>query len=280
MPAIRCSPGCWRKARTSAWCACCGGSASSCGTRRLISRTREAGGAFLPGSRTSRSISAANSPSRCWRASAKASRFMRSTPGSSIRPCAGCGGRRSSVRIDHLPGDVYLTYCTNIHAGERWSEVRASLEAHVPAIKARVAPDRSMGLGLRLSAIAAEELANPAALAEFRKFLADRELYIFTINAFPYGPFHGRRVKEDVYQPDWLTPQRLAYTDRVAGILAALLPEGQTGSVSTVPGTFKPLGLRAGAPAAIAANIARHTATLVDISKRTGQEIVLALEPE
>ena len=28
--------------------------------------------------------------------------------------------------------------------------------------------------------------------------------YVFTINAFPYGPFHGTRVKEDVYQPDWL----------------------------------------------------------------------------
>jgi sugar phosphate isomerase/epimerase len=184
------------------------------------------------------------------------------------------------VRVDHLPGDVHLTYCTNIHAGERWAEVRASLEAHVPAIKARVAPDRPMGLGLRLSAVAAEELASPAALAEFRQFLADRALYVFTINAFPYGPFHGRRVKEDVYQPDWLAPERLAYTDRVAGILAALLPEGQTGSVSTVPGTFKPLGARAGAPAAIAANIARHTATLVDIRKRTGREIVLALEPE
>jgi sugar phosphate isomerase/epimerase len=184
------------------------------------------------------------------------------------------------MRLDHLPGDVHLTYCTNIHAGERWGEVRASLEAHVPAIKARVAPDRPMGLGLRLSAIAAEELANPATLAEFRKFLAEGELYVFTINAFPYGPFHGCRVKEDVYQPDWLTPERLAYTDRVAAILAALLPEGQTGSVSTVPGTFKSLAARPGAPAAIAANIARHAATLVDIRKRTGREIVLALEPE
>jgi sugar phosphate isomerase/epimerase len=137
-----------------------------------------------------------------------------------------------------------------------------------------------MGLGLRLSAIAAEELASPGALAELQRFLADEELYVFTVNAFPYGPFHGTRVKEEVYQPDWLRPERLAFTDRVAHVLAALLPDGCTGSVSTVPGTFKPNAEAPDAAGAIAESIARHAATLVEIEARTGREIVLALEPE
>jgi sugar phosphate isomerase/epimerase len=184
------------------------------------------------------------------------------------------------MRLDHLPGDVHLTYCTNIHAGETWDEVRTSLESHVPEIKARVSPRASMGLGLRLSAIAAERLSQQAVLNEFRDFLSAHDLYVFTINAFPYGPFHGRPVKEDVYQPDWLTQERLVYTDRAAEILAALLPSGLVGSVSTVPGTFKPLARRPGAPRTIAANMARHAATLVEIARRTGREIVLALEPE
>ncbi len=128
------------------------------------------------------------------------------------------------MHLDHLPGDVHLTYCTNIHAGETWSEVRQSLAAHVPQIKAQVSPQKQMGLGLRLSGIAAEELGAPAALAQLRRFLSDHGLYVFTINAFPYGPFHGRPVKEDVYQPDWRMPERLDYSDRVAEILAALLP--------------------------------------------------------
>ncbi len=184
------------------------------------------------------------------------------------------------MRLDSVPGDVHLTYCTNIHAGETWDEVRASLKSHVPQIKAQVCPQAPLGLGLRLSAIAAEALDAPAALNGFRGFLDRNDLYVFTINAFPYGPFHGRRVKEDVYQPDWRTPERLAYTDRAAEILAALLPPGQVGSVSTVPGTFKPLAQRPGATREIAENIARHAATLVDIRRRTGREIVLALEPE
>ena len=183
------------------------------------------------------------------------------------------------MRVD-VPGEVHLTYCTNIHAGETWDAIIESLNAHVPAIKGKVSPDRPMGLGLRLSAIAAQELSEPKALSDFQSFLALHGLYVFTINAFPYGPFHGTRVKEDVYQPDWLQPERLVFTDQVAEILAALVPEGGVGSISTVPGTFKPIGQKAGAPEKIASNIVRHAATLVGIQRRTGREIVLALEPE
>jgi sugar phosphate isomerase/epimerase len=185
------------------------------------------------------------------------------------------------MRLAHLPGDVHLTYCTNIHAGESWDEVRDSLASHLPPIKAAVSPNAPLGVGLRLSAVAAQALSQPAAFAELRAFLSRHDLYVFTINAFPYGPFHGTRVKEDVYQPDWLMPERLIYSDQAAEILAGLLPEGMIGSVSTVPGTFKAVAAkRADAPRAMADAVARHVANLVALQRRTGREIVLALEPE
>jgi len=189
------------------------------------------------------------------------------------------------MRLEFLPGDVHLTYCTNIHGGETWREVHASLKGHVPGIKAIVSPAGPMGLGLRLSAIAAQELLQPAAFEELQNFLLEHDVYVYTINAFPYGPFHGRRVKEEVYQPDWLTPERVLYSDRTVEILSRLLPAGMVGSVSTVPGTFKTrpseLGLNGhAAAAAMAANMARHVVHLHALRDRTGQEIVLALEPE
>jgi sugar phosphate isomerase/epimerase len=185
------------------------------------------------------------------------------------------------MHLDHLPGNVHLTYCTNIHAGETWDEVRRSLETHLVDIKAQVSPNAPFGIGLRLSAIAAEALSAPETLAAFRDYLLRHDFYVFTINAFPYGPFHGRRVKEDVYQPDWLTPERLAYTDRAAELLAALLPEGMVGSVSTVPGTFKSVArARQDAPRVMADHMARHVARLVTLRQQSGREIVLALEPE
>jgi sugar phosphate isomerase/epimerase len=184
------------------------------------------------------------------------------------------------MRLDHLPGRPHLTYCTNIHAGETWAAIRSSLAEHLPEIKSRVCAQGVLGVGLRLSGIAAEELIKPAVLAEFKDFLAAENLYVFTINAFPYGPFHGTRVKEEVYQPDWLTRERLDFSNRAAEILSALLPADCVGSMSTVPGTFKPIGRRPGVAQAIANNIARHAATLVRIHGETGHDIALALEPE
>src|SRR5690242_3662081 len=102
-----------------------------------------------------------------------------------------------------LPGSPHLTYCTNIHAGERWSDIDAALRMHLPDIKRQVSPDKPMGVGLRLSAAAAEDLAEPHVLSDLQSFLRDASLYAFTINAFPYGAFHGTRVKEQVYEPDW-----------------------------------------------------------------------------
>src|SRR5512134_278034 len=172
----------------------------------------------------------------------------------------------------------HLTYCTNIHAGEPLDDVMASLARHLPAIKAQVAGAQPFGVGLRLGNAAASGLRDAYALARLKRFLAEGGYYVFTLNGFPYGAFHGRAVKEDAYKPDWSDPARLAYTDLLADILSDLLPAGQEGSVSTVPCTFKPWS--AGRLAAITEHLIRHVAHLVAIAKRTGQTLSLALEPE
>jgi sugar phosphate isomerase/epimerase len=181
-----------------------------------------------------------------------------------------------------LPGGPHLTYCTNIHPGETWDEVRANLERHVLRVKAAVAPGRPFGVGLRLSAQAAATLAGPAELDALRAFLRESELYVFTINGFPYGPFHGTRVKEDVYLPDWLDEARLEYSDRLAELLAALLPDepGGEGTVSTVPGAYKARVRHDGDAERMAELMIRHAAGLRRLWERTGKTISLALEPE
>lgn len=181
-----------------------------------------------------------------------------------------------------IPGAPHLTYCTNIHPGETWDEVRANLVRHVAAVHRRVIPGGRFGVGLRLSASAAEALEAPRALADLTTLLAEQHEYVFTINGFPYGAFHGTRVKEAVYEPDWRDDRRLAYTDRLARLLAALLPaeEGLYGSVSTVPGAFRPGAETSADAAAIAERVLRHVATLVAIEAETGRSIRLALEPE
>jgi sugar phosphate isomerase/epimerase len=182
----------------------------------------------------------------------------------------------------NLGGGVHLTYCSNIHPGESWAEVRANVERHALAVRARVHPEGDFGVGLRLSARAAAELSAPAVLAEFRAFLARHRLYVFTLNGFPYGAFHGQRVKEGVYLPDWRDPERLRYTDQLADLLAALLPDDPAleGSVSSVPGAFTPALGGPSDVALIVEHLLRHVAHLVALRARSGRIVTLALEPE
>lgn len=175
----------------------------------------------------------------------------------------------------------HLTYCTNIHAAEHWPDVARGLREHLPRIRTLLAPHARMGVGLRLAASAAQSLRDPACMDELREILGD-DCYVFTLNGFPYGAFHGQRVKDGAYRPDWSQPERLAYTDLLADELAAMLPEGLDGSVSTVPGTYKPW-LAGGGEARVARivdNLLAHAAHLVAIRRETGRCIDLALEPE
>ncbi len=178
-------------------------------------------------------------------------------------------------------GGFHLTYCSNIHAGESWPDVRTALGQVLPQVREHLGVSGPFAIGLRLSAAAGSALAAPSALAEFQQFLAASQHYVFTINGFPYGAFHGQRVKEQVYLPDWRDPRRVTYSNQLADILAALLPEDlPSGSVSTVPGAFK---AHLSGPAdveAVARGIREHARYLRDLRDRTGRTIRLALEPE
>ena len=182
--------------------------------------------------------------------------------------------------VQHRP-PLHLTYCLNIHPGESWAENFAAIREKVTAVKARVAPDQWFGLGLRIAQQAADELTASADLrAEALAFFHEHQLYPFSINGFPYGRFHAGPVKEDVYAPDWRTPERLHYTLQLADLLAGWLPEGIDGSISTVPGSFKPWIKSDNAIAAMVDNLAATVAYLAALRDDTGREIHLGLEPE
>lgn len=174
---------------------------------------------------------------------------------------------------------THLSYCTNIHAGNAWNEVMPQLQYQLPRVRTALNQSGPMGIGLRLSRNSLDTLENPAELDEFRQWLADQNHYVFTINGFPYGAFHGERVKEDVYKPDWTEAARLEYTCRLATLLSELQPPDNYGSISTLPGTFKDW-MMPGSEARISQNLIRAVAHCVKLEQRTGVTIALALEPE
>ncbi len=175
---------------------------------------------------------------------------------------------------------IHLAYCTNIHRGESWSETFGALERHTLAVRRRVCPDKPYAIGLRLSDQASRELSDKEALVAFRKWLDRNNCYIFTINGFPYGRFHGARVKEQVYAPDWTTDERVEYTNRLFDLLAQLVPEGVEGSVSTVPGSFKEFIKTEAQVRRMRDNLWRCLEKIAEVSSRSGKTLRLGLEPE
>jgi hypothetical protein len=181
------------------------------------------------------------------------------------------------VKLNH---GIHLAYCTNVHRGETWAEVFTALQSDTLAVRDRVSPDSSFAIGLRLSDRASRELYVPAALESFRRWLKSNDCYVFTINGFPFGRFHGERIKEQVFRPDWTATERLDYTVRLFQILVELLPDDVEGSVSTLPGSHKDFIREAAQVTAIQHNLWRCIEEIEALSQRSGRRLHLGLEPE
>lgn len=176
----------------------------------------------------------------------------------------------------------HLTYCTNIHAGEKWNDYFAALQEHVPKIKKALSPDKPFGIGLRLSNAATMALKD-GNLTNFKQWLNEQDCYVFTMNGFPYGGFHHTRVKDNVHTPDWISNDRLVYTLQMFQVLSALLPEGQEGGISTSPLSYRHWHKNDGIENAFktaTSNILRVAEELVKTRNSTGQVFHLDIEPE
>lgn len=177
----------------------------------------------------------------------------------------------------------HLTYCSNIHPGETWKDHFAKLKENIPLIKKKVSPFQPFGIGLRLANAASLELRKQENMEEFKNWLAENDCYVFTMNGFPYGGFHNTVVKDLVHAPDWLSPDRVAYTIRLAQILAALIPEGVDGGISTSPLSYKFWFKEDHLPEVFEAatfNLLQVLDQLMQIKRVTGKVIHIDIEPE
>lgn len=175
----------------------------------------------------------------------------------------------------------HLTYSTLVHEGDTWPQMRASVARYLPEVKRAVAPDRPLGVSLRLSGASARTLAaDPAERRSFAEELRSQDLYVYTVNAFPHGPFKGRVVMEDVYEPDWTTEERVRYTTDVADVLVDITEHGVEPSIQTAPLAFRPKVTGDDYVGSFTRNLLRVVAHLIDLERRTGRRIKLALEPE
>lgn len=169
-------------------------------------------------------------------------------------------------------------YCMNVHAGRTFSEVLANLENYSAQVQRLVGDP--IGIGLWFSETSAVDALAIGHLEQLRETLIRLSLSPYTLNGFPQGDFHQKIVKHAVYQPTWWDPSRLEYTRKLVRILDAILPEGQSGSISTLPiawGTPEPSRDQLVTASKNLLFLARELSLL---KQSTGRQIVIAIEPE
>ncbi len=171
-----------------------------------------------------------------------------------------------------------LSYCTNVHAYSSYEGLRAVLAGPVEEVRRRSGFEGSFPLGLWWPHSLLAELESE--LEAFAAELAARDQHVVTLNVFPYGDFHSATVKAGVYRPSWWEEARSSYTLRAARLLARLLPEGATGTLSTVAGGYRPGSREPGRLEALAAGWGKLAWQLERLSRESGRELVLAVEPE
>ena len=179
-----------------------------------------------------------------------------------------------------LHDDLPFGYCTNVHAGLTLQDAQANLERIAVRVRSEVAPAGRLPVGLWLPEPVARQLVRAEDVARFADWLAERGLKPYTFNGFPQGDFHQAVVKHAVYEPTWLDRARVDYTCLLADILAGLLPENMSGSISTVPLGWPNRQWNADDFARAAANLQQVARHFDALAQRTGHEIVLAIEPE
>ncbi|MDX2196454.1 MAG: metabolite traffic protein EboE [Cytophagales bacterium] len=181
-----------------------------------------------------------------------------------------------------IGNDQHLTYCTNIHPGEKWHDTFAALQKYIPSIKKNICPDKKFGIGLRLSNLAALDLHEKANIHQLTQWMQQTNTYVFTINGFPYGGFHGAVVKDKVHSPDWLSHDRVLYTNILANILAQISDTPEAG-ISTSPISYKywyPSNTLYEIKINAAQKLIEVALHLHNIYESTGKTIHLDIEPE
>ncbi|MBX2848094.1 MAG: metabolite traffic protein EboE [Acidiferrobacterales bacterium] len=173
-----------------------------------------------------------------------------------------------------------LAYCSNVHPGVTLEAINNNIEKWLGAV-ARARSREEMAGGLWLPQMVTEQLISNQNLQQlFSEKLAENNIWLATLNGFPYGDFHQAVVKEKVYQPTWAEKNRQIYTQQLAEIFATCSPDfDRTYSISTLPlGYAKTWNAEQHELALL--NLCELAQQLLKLEHETGKHICVCLEME
>ncbi len=165
----------------------------------------------------------------------------------------------------------------NVHPASNYNDLISNLEKFAIPIANKVKSSGVMGVELHLNHIVAEEVL--LRIDEFKAWLENSKLQIFSINNYPLIDFHQKIVKDKVYLPNWAHDERVHSTITCAKILSFILKEGQSASISTLAGAYR-FHPEFTKTSLICENYLKAFTAIHELNKKKSIKITLALEPE
>jgi len=127
-----------------------------------------------------------------------------------------------------------ITYCSNIFKEQTLLKLLLKIENYSNKLRFKF-NTKTLGLSLCISNSLSNNLNNIDSLSFFLKWLTNNKLYMYSINGFVYKTFHIKKIKENIYYPDWTSNKRFLYTKKLILLLDIINNILYNGSISTVP---------------------------------------------
>lgn len=177
------------------------------------------------------------------------------------------------------PGMGTLSYGPPVPVMGTWEGLQAHVRTRLASLRAAVASDGAMSVGLHLSTGMVDALAEPGRRRQLVRLLQEARLWAVGVDGSRPTEVLTSRGKVRGYNPDWRQEDRLHYTMGLAELLAEIAPEGRSLTVSTAPGAERDLATSREALDDIADGMMRAAAYLCALERHTGRRVALAVEP-
>ena len=176
----------------------------------------------------------------------------------------------------------HLTYSTLVHPGDTWDDMWSSLTTYVPQVKAARCAERALRrLPAAVRSVRAHPGDDPVERDRLRSFLADNDLYLYTVERLSVRAVQGHASSRS-RSTSRTGARRSArsYTIDVADVLADVVDGRHPPSIQTAPLGFKPNVTGPDVVASYTEHVLHVAAHLVELEQRTGRTVTLAIEPE
>ncbi len=131
-----------------------------------------------------------------------------------------------------------LTYCSNIFKEKTLYDLLEKIEKYAFFLR-KTFKKKWVGLSLCMSNKLIIELHEFKKLIFFGKWLKRHNFYLSSLNGFVYKVFHKKKIKENIYYPDWTSKNRNLYTKKLIMLLVHMKTGFNNSSISTMPISFR-----------------------------------------